>query len=185
MFIDNTYFHTDISLPLDSDLVDIQLTEFITKYEKEILIKILGYDLYSKFMEGLAVLPIENIEQKWIDLRDGSNFSYDGILYNWEGFQNPQKESLLAHAIYAKFIGNIETYITSSGAYQSIKDNSVKASSLPKIVKAYNNYISKVGSFSDKNRNNLYNFINVNNALSNDYETIQYKNLEYTNEFGI
>ena len=66
-FIDSTYFTGEIAVPGASS--ETGLTQAITQYEKEILIKLLGYKLYS-----LLIADLSNgapVTQKYIDLVNG------------------------------------------------------------------------------------------------------------------
>ena len=73
--IDTTYFVGDISLPVSTNSnISSNLTNSITRYEDEILKKLLGYELWRDFKAGIAE---DEPDQKWIDLRDGAEFSFE------------------------------------------------------------------------------------------------------------
>ena len=94
--IDTSYFINDIYLPTD-ECPD--LTGFITKFEPEILKKVLGYDLYAVFIAALAGTPAS----KWTDLRDGADYDVSGITYEWRGLINTEKDSLIAYYVFYKY----------------------------------------------------------------------------------
>lgn len=94
--IDNTYFVNDIYLPTD-ECPDLQT--YIDTFEPEILIKILGYDLYKAYAAAIAGTP----DAKWTDLRDGKDYTSGGIYYHWRGFKNTVKSSLIAYYVFYKY----------------------------------------------------------------------------------
>lgn len=80
MFLDSSYFRGDLYLPLTerkSESEGIQkflesggennLLWYISKYENDFLIKLLGHTLYNAFAEGMKQEPVNPI---WISLKD-------------------------------------------------------------------------------------------------------------------
>ena len=85
-FIDRTYFATgELFIPgLDKDSVQEKLDYFISIHEPDCLRKLLGYEFFKLFTDGLNE---SSPEQKWIDLRDGVEFTgYNGRVKKWMGF---------------------------------------------------------------------------------------------------
>lgn len=74
---------------------------FIPKYEKDYLLKALGYPLYKAFTEGLEEDPIA---QKWLDLRDGVDYTVNDRLYRWDGFVNDEKVSPIANYVFCEYL---------------------------------------------------------------------------------
>ena len=79
MFLDDTYFQGELSLPNlkysscgISTMLEIvgheTLEWYIEKYEQRYLVDLLGEDLYSRFIAGLAAN--DETDEKWIDLRN-------------------------------------------------------------------------------------------------------------------
>jgi hypothetical protein len=58
-------FVGDINVPSDF-LNSSRFDAFLAKFEKQVLVEMLGYDLYKAFIAGLAATIIL---QKWQDLR--------------------------------------------------------------------------------------------------------------------
>lgn len=89
--INVSYFNGEINIPnTDKEAVADLLTQFIDKYEPELLRKVLGYGFYKDFMIGLEGAPIA---QKWVDLLMGKDYTdQQGRARRWrgvvEGFTN-------------------------------------------------------------------------------------------------
>lgn len=80
--IDESYFTGYLSIPqLGQASVVENLNYFITREEPIFLQACLGYALWQDFIAGLAVDPID---PKWLNLRDGVDFTPDGL---WPPFQ--------------------------------------------------------------------------------------------------
>ena len=131
----------EYSSDFDSAIVDI---------EKQILIDLLGYDLYSKFIAGLAE---QNPLQKWLDLRDGKEYETqdaDGrtVKVKWSGFQNAEYISCLAYFIYYEWQVNNYSQNSTTGENKATAQNSERASMSDynrKLVYAYNKGVDLYG----------------------------------------
>lgn len=91
------YFILDIYLP--SDEVSGDISGYVSRFEREILIKCLGFHLYNEFITALSGTP----DSKWEDLRDGAIYTINGINYRWRGLINDEKESLIAYYVWYKY----------------------------------------------------------------------------------
>jgi len=105
-FIDSTYFTGEILIPGAS--TDTQLSQAITQYEKEVLVKLLGYPLYTALIAdctGEGGIPVT---QKYIDLVDGKEFTHiflgKSYTLKWEGLKNSAKISLIAYYVFYKYV---------------------------------------------------------------------------------
>jgi len=110
-FIDYTYFTGDIHISNPSN--DNQLLQAIDQYEKEILIKLLGYELYALLQADLT--DGEPQTQIYIDLVDGAAFTHEfggeEISLRWEGLRNSLKISLISYYVFFRFVErNITPY---------------------------------------------------------------------------
>lgn len=153
--IDTSYFVGNISLPVDQ--LTGQLNNYILRFEPEILTKILGYDLKKQFVEALAGTP----DQKWIDLRDGKDYQIDGIYYNWRGFLNTKKESIIANYVWFEFVTSENTYVSGAGIKQIVTENSQFAN--PRVIQLYNynkmiDWIDEMKKFIEKNISDYTNY---------------------------
>lgn len=88
--IDSTYFKIEINAPDD---IYSNIQDYIDRYEPEILRSLLGYELYE------LVIAENPTEQRILDLRDGVEYSVNGIQYKWNGFKNEEKISLIAYYV--------------------------------------------------------------------------------------
>lgn len=80
--IDESYFTGYLTIPqLGQAAVVENLNVFITREEPILLQAALGYELWQDFVTGLNTNPID---QKWLNLRDGVDFTPDGL---WPPFQ--------------------------------------------------------------------------------------------------
>ena len=83
--INHTYFTDDLLIPgLENQDIQGKVQNFIDKHEPALLMDLLGYELYKAFKDALAA---GDPAQKWIDLRDGVEFTkLNGYNYLWPGF---------------------------------------------------------------------------------------------------
>ena len=111
------------------------LNEAIVRYEDEILKSLLGYSLWKEYKAGISV---ETPDEKWTNLRDGAEFSFDldgdTIITKWEGFENTQKVSLIAYYVYYQYRKYGETQFTGLGEKSQTGENSTDADFQNKMV---------------------------------------------------
>jgi hypothetical protein len=194
--IDNTYFVGDIALP---NLGEVPNTfqDTMDRYEEESLKSLLGYQLYNAFIAGIAE---ETPDQKWLDLRDGVEFTFDfcgeTITQKWNGLINAEKVSLISYYVYYQYrYENIST-TTSINDVQGMPENATKVNDTRKMVYAWDKGLNLYGEiaswfFFSKYSNtyefytdepSAYNFLNANRA---DYDNWVFTPLLRLNEFGI
>lgn len=84
MIINSSYFIGDLNIPhTASPEVAATLNTIITQREKEYLNKLLGYELYKAFINGLAVTTPA---QRYLDILLGQEYTgFDSRLHKWEG----------------------------------------------------------------------------------------------------
>lgn len=145
-FIDSIYFKGDILLT-NKDALATDITEAITRYEKEILISLLGYKLYKLMIASPTVEPYKS-------LIEGAEFelTFGGItqLQKWNGFKNTEKESLIANYVYYKYH---ERTFTKPSAINVVKPKAEAAETTTpvwKMVNAWNRMIELYGYFDNK-----------------------------------
>ena len=172
--IDYTYFQERlIAIPnLSREEITARLNSYINFKEDEYLSKVLGYEMKTEFEAAIAGTPA----QKWIDLRDGAEFSYNGNLYKWTGFLNDLKDSPIAYYVYYWMIKEDNTLLTGTGTAITKNENSDRVTPLIKLVDSY-------VYMADKNRL-LKAFIEANSSDYPSYAPTDYL-IQKINYFGI
>lgn len=178
--IDVTYFKGSITLgnvstgsdaQADTDLIDV----YIPQYETEYLKKVLGYPLYTAFMAGLLITP--TIPQKWVDLRDGVDYTVHDKPYRWNGFKNTDKVSPIAFYVYAEYQNNYATTTTNIAEVMNQVQNSTNTSPMNKIWAAWNDM---------KELNcSLYHYLNNHTDVYTEYDRSRVACFGSRNPFGI
>lgn len=183
--IDSTYFSGEINLPggsLSGDLADID--DYITRYEKEALIDILGYTLYKDFIANPS-------DTRWTRFSAGYEYSIDYLgeshLVKWNGLVNTEKVSLLAFYIYYKYVEFHVTHTSGFGELLQKAENADKISVSQKRVNAWNRFIELRGIPGEAEINpTCYNFLDkFEDDATNGYDKWLFLVLPRTNAFGI
>ena len=152
--IDKTYFIGELDIPnTNNTSVAERLNHFIVKHEREFLISILGYELYTEFAAGLAATTVDSL---WTDLRDGAEYYDDrDRLYKWDGLRNATtKQSIIANYVYFHFMRDQATQTTGLGEMTNVAENAVRVSANHKMCRAWNEMYHAIGS--------LIHFLTVN-----------------------
>jgi len=137
-FIDSTYFTGEIAVPGASN--ETALTQAITQYEKEILIKLLGYKLYSLLIADLSNgVPVT---QKYINLVNGKEFTltYNGAdhLVKWEGLANTALQSLIAYYVFYKYVErNITSFYGTGISMSNVQEGWSRVNPEMKMIHAW------------------------------------------------
>ena len=159
--ITKSYFKVDIELPKGTyDVVD----DFINTFEPEVLIYLLGYEVYSLLMEYITATPPEEGEPPVVSpfkaLLEGTEYDVDGHKVKWIGLANDQERSLIAYYVYCEYQRNRVTSSQSAGETVSITENSKPASILAKLFSAWNRFEELYGySGQDKLIPSAYNYL--------------------------
>lgn len=126
-------FKGKLSIPnIDKDITGFAAT-YIAPFQKEILIKLLGFHEYTNFEAGLIEDPIL---QKWTDLRDGSTYTVDEIKK-----QNPGVKGIITNYVYCKWLSANFEQLTGLGVINATADNATIVSPENKITAAWNDMI--------------------------------------------
>ena len=139
-FIDSTYFTGEILIPSALGSTDSQHTQAMAQYEKEILIKLLGYELYALLQADLSAgVPQSKI---YLDLVDGADFTceFNGqeIPLHWNGLKNSDKVSLISYYTYHRFVERHIAEYHSTGITTNAEGKDwIKANPLPKICNVW------------------------------------------------
>jgi hypothetical protein len=166
-FCSKTDFVGDVNLPsqfLNSDQFDY----FLLKYEKVILVKLLGFDLYKAFITGVGeVTPL----QKWTDLQNGKEYEdYDEnnvlVYKEYSGIVE-----CLKYFIYFFISDSIQSELTITGEVSAKNENSNLTSPISRAVGIWNSGIEEVFKCKD--------FIEV----SNETDESTYPNFTFADRY--
>lgn len=137
--IDLTYFIGDINIAqLGQAAVQEKVGAYIDKYEAIFLRRLLGYSLSKQFLEGLQA---PTVEQKWLDLRDGAEYTgKDGHLKKWTGFTDKSASSI-ANYVYFEYTRSEARFLVGSGAITPKTENAVRVSPIDLQVFAWNEMV--------------------------------------------
>ena len=179
-----SYFKGLIEIPFDNKDTSEFESVYIDVYEKEILIRLLGYTLYKEFTEALAT---GTPDQKWIDLRDGVEYTVtvDQVDYTvkWNGLQNAEKISLITDWVYFNWLRQNNEQLTGLGVSSANKENATDFDSNFKKVQSHNRCAELSGNeCNEKLEPTLYNYLSNNEDL---YSNWVFKELEKINVLGI
>jgi hypothetical protein len=142
MFIDSSYFVGEINIPNLSGTNNCKpaVDQAIEQYEKEILIQLLGYKLYSLLVADLDENKAPQT-QIYKDLVNGAEFTHqwqgEEILLKWEGLKNDVKQSLLAYYVFYKYTERDVTHLTNAGIILTQSMKGIRASSVNKMIAAW------------------------------------------------
>jgi hypothetical protein len=170
MFIDSTYFTGELAIPNAAN--ETGLTQAITQYEKEILIKLLGYKLYSLLQADLVNgVPVT---QKYIDLVDGKEFTlaYNGVDYlvKWEVLANSGKLSLIAYYVFYKYVErNISSFYGTGVSMANTQEGWSRVSPEQKMINAWERMRELYGKMPPEYKN-YYDMPKSASALSEVHE---------------
>ena len=152
-FIDSEYFKQDINLPVTRENEDID--NVITRYEPEILKKVLGYRLYALIKDN----------------SDGSGIYYDlinGKIYTaidendvkWNGLKNAEKISLIAYFTYVNWQTNKASSTSNVGETANEVELGNRVNPAQKMGSAWTKMRQLVGYYGqDILEPSLYNFL--------------------------
>lgn len=164
MIIDNTYFKNEIYIPhakpsVNDEVVavDIELVSFINEYERDCLIKCLGFSLFNEFLAVLdSTKPnglVDGVNAKWNDLLNGKTYANSaGVQVAWRGirFKSSKAEgakpdvSFLANYIYWFYEQERETSNSGIGHVKEKSKNAENVSASAKVIKAWRKFVLMV-----------------------------------------
>ena len=177
---DLTYYKAELSIPSSQTSVSdtatgvrVDLNQFISQYEREALIKTLGYTLYAEFIAEFDVNANDvwtiksAAAQKWKNLLNGLEYTINSDTVNYRGmiFTEPYsgtdlKRSFMAYYIYFHYLNdNMEDY-AGTGISELAAKNATRTSPIPKSIRSWRRFYELVvGTFNQpallKNRSGM------------------------------
>ena len=127
--IDLTYYTREILIAQRAQPeVAESIASYTAVYEPELLIELLGKQLYEEFIAGLSVVSPIVVDPKWVALR--------GWLRD-----ATKKISPIANYVFVKYtLGNVATAV-GTGYVVPLPENSERVSATPNVVWAWNKMI--------------------------------------------
>ncbi len=183
MLINKTYFIGPLSLPqLGHSAVLNNLNKFIQRFEDEILIAALGYDLYKALIDAIDALGSdEELPEKWNNLLNGCVYTtQSGIKKVWGGIANDTtKRSILAPVIYTELLRDNAINVTGIGTAVAQSENAETISPMLKITTAWFNMRQDIMV--------MWEFLMANQTVYTEYSfsQINYAYFGSQNQFGI
>lgn len=177
--IDTTYFTGRINIPLNT-LNTSTLEAYIERCEKELLLKVLGYDLYTL----IAAYDPDTSEQRIIDIVEGKEYAATtDHKVKWDGLANAEKISPLAYFTYYHFVKDHNSLLMPVGNVKPKQENSAAADVSPKLAEAWYYMRQSIGFPGQYILTpSLYNFLMKH--LS-DYPEWEFTDVGHLNLFGL
>lgn len=173
-FTDSTYYRNSISIPVGTYS---DLTQFIAQYEKEVLMGLLGYDLYTEMMAAYAAfiaVPSVPLPVKWANLINGAVYAYGSQNIKWNGLINSDKLSFLSYYVYCQYLKAKQFPYQQTGAVQPKNENSLANDGIANHTASWNEFVDLYLE--------CYKFLS---QYPDDYPNLVSEQYYFTNNFGI
>ena len=185
MIIDKTYFLSgELFIPNANDgnmgsSIESNLDIVIKRYERQLLLDALGVELYNEL--ETAMDDLQNADQKWQYLVNGTDYTISGVKYRWDGLKGKNKDGLLAHYVYCMYLRQDEIDYSTTGMKRNAVENAIRASFTEKYVQSWCAFIKMYQGDNEVNRS-LKQFLE---DMESDYPLDGFKCYGNVNRFGI
>ena len=176
LFVDEyDFIYTPYKVPNQSESTSFQT--YLAVKEEDILKALMGWEFWAEFWAAITgVAPA----QKYIDIRDGAEYTYGGETFKYEGLND-----FLVPAIWAHWQRDNAFKVTNIGVGINTKTDFTNLNPGNVISRAYNEYSYKVGN-EECYRNTFWGFMQANYATYTAWEAFEDFNDPGTlNSFGI
>ena len=178
-FIDGDYFNFEINIPTDS--VNTNIDNVITRYEPEILKRVLGYELYE------LIKSDPSTPARLLNLINGVEYteSYNNRTQTikWNGLKNSENISLIAYYVYFMWQKNHATDTTQNGEVASVSELSHRANPSQKMGHAWHLMRELIGYQGQAILEpSLYNYLRKHET---DFPEWVFDEVDSVNMFGI
>ena len=202
MIISRSYFKGSIHIPNaentapNSNLIGnvSELVIFIEEFERDILIKCLGYSLFSELVNELDSSSLNGLkntaDSKWNDLLNGKEYLLNGETVKWRGLifkEGGLERSLIAYYVFCEFLNSDLQNYSGVGVQKEKSKNSVSVSADPLYIASFRKFF-KLTEFSKCNNGfrTLYDFIEDSNSINpGTYPNWKPTRFENENIFGV
>jgi hypothetical protein len=160
---DNTYYKNEIYIPhakpsVTSDVttVSAELDAFIEEYERDCLIKCLGFQLFKLFYDELDNSETNGLlataDAKWNDLLNGKDYTNSqGDLVSWRGIRwkamstdTLYSRSFLANYVFYNYEQNADVFRTGVGYVKGQAKNAEERSPAPRVINAWRKMVDVI-----------------------------------------
>jgi hypothetical protein len=174
--IDSTYFVRDINLPAGSYNT---ITASIARYERDILIQLLGYDLYKL----VAAYANPGSTQRIIDIVEGKEYLEGTYTVKWNGLVNSEKVSILSYHTYIEYVRDHAVDFQNTGGMASSSENAVNGGA-GKLIQSASASLRRLSGYPGQSiyEPSLYNFLS---KYTTDYPEWLFNEHKLVNDFGI
>ena len=174
--IDSTYFVRDCNLPTGT-YNDISAS--LTRYERDILIQLLGYDLAKLVLAYDSSTSPQRIK----DIVEGKEYTEGDYTVKWNGLVNTQKVSILAYYTYIQYLKDHAIDFQNVGAMASSGENGVNVG-VSVLIQRVSAKLRELSGFvgQDIYSASLYNFL-MN--VSDTYPEWLFNEYKFENAFGL
>lgn len=147
MLVDNTYFQgkrfiPNINEPEVNNRTGDDLQSFIDSVEKNVLSYCFGLEMWKDFKEKYN--DQSTFPDNYKNLVEGTSYEFEEKTYYWSGILEVElKRSFLADLVYYNFKIHQNSQASEFGEVSADTKVGNKASITPKVIEAYNSFITK------------------------------------------
>lgn len=149
--IDETYFTRELRIPnLTTNNLDVagdgNFDQWIDRESRLCLRAALGVALFNDLNSNIDANGnlLSTAPQKWQDLVNGKNYTYQGEDFRWEGLiysDGAFKVSLLAYYTYAKWLEFERSRMSGLGEVRGLAANTESVNSTSRYVSIWNTFV--------------------------------------------
>jgi hypothetical protein len=180
MFLDPSDFEdTPFRIPNQEESRDLQ--NFIDRKEAEYLKKVLGLSFYNAFIAGLDTSG--TVEQIWVDLRDGKEYTYSNTDYEYTGVKE-----LLKPVIYSDWLDANYRKLSNGGMIVNDGQNNTTAvNPIDEIVFGWNEFVQRVGGlcYPYQSEGDLRGFMLANADAYEDWDSSKAQTFRFKNSLNL
>jgi len=173
---DSTYFVLEINIPQGTYNT---IAEHIARYERDILIQLLGYDLAKLVLAYDSSTSPQRIK----DIVEGKEYAVGDYMVKWNGLLNTEKVSILSYYVYMKYLENYIVTFQNIGLVSSNAEGGTMVS--PGVKYQQIGYaLRELAGYSGQDQYvpSLYNFLSV---YESTYTEWLFNEFRAPNVFGI